>query len=82
MVICELTRQSINIFKKNSEQSLMPEYLLFHDFLIKAFLVFFDYEILKKNRGIKLKKEWLFDQNSASESEKQNLLLSYGFWKN
>ena len=70
IVICELTRQSINIFKKNSEQSLMPEYLLFHDFSNQGILSFFDYKEILRKTGYKIKKEWLFDQNSASESEK------------
>ena len=48
----------------------MPEYLLFHDFSNQGILSFFDYEEILKKTGYKIKKEWLFDQNSASESEK------------
>ena len=68
IVICELTRQSDNIFKYNSEKSLMPEYLLFHDFSGQGVLSFEDYQDILKKSGYKIVKEWLFD-NSYAESD-------------
>ena len=61
IVICELTRQSDEIFKINSEKSLMPEYLLFHDFSGQGVLSFADYKAILSETGYSIKKEWLFD---------------------
>tara|TARA_B100000579_G_scaffold310405_1_gene260023 strand:- start:1047 stop:2075 length:1029 start_codon:yes stop_codon:yes gene_type:complete len=69
LVACELTKQSVNIFKKNCDKSLMPEYLLFHDFSNQGILSFSDYRNIISKAGYKVKKEWLFDQNSASNGE-------------
>ena len=70
VVVCELTKQSENIFKKNCEKSLMPEYLLFHDFSNQGILSFSDYHNILSKTGYKIKKEWLFDQNSESNNGK------------
>ena len=70
IVVCELTKQSVNILKKNCDKSLMPEYLLFHDFSNQGILSFSDYRHIISKTGYKIKKQWLFDQNSASEGSK------------
>ena len=63
IVICELTRQSEDIFKLHSEKTLMPEYLLFHDFSGQGVLSFSEYQDILSQTGYSLKKEWLFDKN-------------------
>ena len=65
IVICELTKQSDDVFKSNSEKTLMPEYLLFHDFSGQGVLSFFDYKDILNQTGFSLKKEWLFDKNNG-----------------
>ena len=44
IVICELTKQNDIILQENCEKSLMPEYLLFHDFSGQGVLSFSDYK--------------------------------------
>ena len=71
IVICELTKQSKEIFEINSEKTLMPEYLLFHDFSGQGVLSFLDYKDILSQTGYSLKKEWLFDKNQG-KSEGQS----------
>ena len=71
IVICELTKQSKEIFEINSEKTLMPEYLLFHDFSGQGVLSFLDYKEILSQTGYSLKKEWLFDKNQG-KSEGQS----------
>lgn len=63
IVICELTKQKDIILQENCEKSLMPEYLLFHDFSGQGVLGFSDYKEILKKSGYSLKKEWMFDQS-------------------
>ncbi len=69
IVICELTKQSDKVFKMNSEKSLMPEYLLFHDFSGQGVLSFSDYKDIISKTGYSIKKEWLFDRNDTNSNE-------------
>jgi len=69
IVICELTKQKDVILRDNCEKSLMPEYLLFHDFSGQGVLSYTDYKEVLINTGYTLKKEWKFDQSSANNDQ-------------
>ncbi len=69
VVICELTRQQDLILQENCEKSLMPEYLLFHDFSGQGVLSYKDYNKILNSTGYKLKKEWKFDLSSSKNDQ-------------
>ena len=52
IVICELTRQQDSILQENCEKSLMPEYLLFHDFSGQGVLSYSDYSDILRSVAV------------------------------